>query len=278
MAVSSRSQTDLAHFQVRSGRANLSVSVAGEGRLVLMLHAGVCDRRMWWAQLSAFAKNFQVAAFDRRGFGDTSYVAESHSSVRDLDAVMEALDADSAILVGCSQGGRIAVDYALTHPDRVDGLVLVAPAISGAAPPDEYPDSIQRLMDEIELATKAGDLEWLNRLEAHAWLDGPAQKEGRVGGNARLLFLDMNATILRSADAGRHSGQTDAMRRFRELRQPVEFISGEFDFPHINARSEALAKVHRRAHVSIMKGVAHLPSLEQPALFNTTLKKALKKM
>jgi pimeloyl-ACP methyl ester carboxylesterase len=278
MAVSSRPQSDLAHFQVRSGRANLSVTVAGQGPLMLLLHAGVCDRRMWWSQLSVFAKNFQVAAYDRRGFGDTSYVPEGHSSVRDLDAVMEALEADSAILVGCSQGGRIAVDYALTHPDRVDGLVLVAPAISGAAAPEEYPDGIQRLMDEMELAAKAGDLDWLNRLEARAWLDGPGQKEGRVGGNARLLFLDMNATVLRSADAGRHSGQTDAVRRFRDIRQPVEFISGELDFPHINARSEALAKSNRRAHLSVMKGVAHLPSLEQPVQFNTVLKKALKRM
>jgi pimeloyl-ACP methyl ester carboxylesterase len=278
MAVSSRPSVELEHFQVRSGRANLSVSIAGEGRLVVMLHAGVCDRRMWWSQLSAFSKNFQVAAFDRRGFGDTSYVPESHSSVRDLDAVMEALEADSAILVGCSQGGRVAVDYALTHPDRVDGLVLVSPAISGANKGEEYPEDIQRLMDEIELATKAGDLEWLNRLEAHAWLDGPAQREGRVGGNVRVLFMDMNSTALRSPEPGRQSGHTDAMRRFGDIRQPVEFISGEFDFPHINARSEALARSNKRAHLTVMKGVAHLPSLEQPAQFNTVLKRALKGM
>lgn len=278
MAVSSRPLVEPEHFQVRSGRANLSVSIAGEGKLVVMLHAGVCDRRMWWSQLAAFSKSFQVAAFDRRGFGDTSYVPESHSSVRDLDAVMEALEADSAILVGCSQGGRVAVDYALTHPDRVDGLVLVAPAISGASKGEEYPEDIQRLMDEIELATKAGDLDWLNRLEAHAWLDGPAQKEGRVGGNVRVLFMDMNAIALRNQDPGRQSGHTEAMRRFRDIRQPVEFVSGEFDFPHINARSEALARSNKRAHLTVMKGVAHLPSLEQPAQFNTVLKRALKRM
>lgn len=278
MSVSSRPTAELAHFQVRSGRANLSVSVAGEGRLMIMLHAGVCDRRMWWSQLAAFSKSFQVAAYDRRGFGDTSYAPESHSRVRDLDAVMEALEADSAVLVGCSQGGRVAVDYALTHPDRVEGLVLVAPAISGADGPDEYPEGIQRLMDEIELATRAGDLEWLNRLHAHAWLDGPAQKEGRVGGNARLLFLDMNSIALRSQDPGKLTGHTDAMRRFKDIRQPIEFISGELDFPHINERSEALSKANRRAHHSMMKGVAHLPSLEQPVQFNAVLKRALKRM
>jgi pimeloyl-ACP methyl ester carboxylesterase len=172
----------------------------------------------------------------------------------------------------------VAVDYALTHPDRVEGLILVAPAISGADGPDEYPEGIQRLMDEIELATKAGDLEWLNRLHAHAWLDGPAQKEGRVGGNARLLFLDMNSIALRSQDPGKPTGHTDAMRRFKDIRQPIEFISGEFDFPHINERSEALSKANRRAHHSLMKGVAHLPSLEQPVQFNAVLKRALKRM
>lgn len=264
-------------FVIRSGRAELAVSIAGEGRPLVFLHAGIADRRMWWAQLGAFSETHCAVAYDRRGFGDTRYKAEPYSNVKDLDAVMEALDLERAVLVGSSQGGRIAVEYALTYPDRVDGLVLVATAIGGAPEP-VYPERIARLVDEMELAEKGHDKEWLNRLYAHAWLDGPAQKEGRVGGNLRLLLLDMSAAALRAEPAGRETTKIDTYARFRELKLPIELVSGEFDFPHINERSLKLSGQSRRAHLTVIPGTGHFPNLEQPAKFNAVLKRALKRM
>jgi pimeloyl-ACP methyl ester carboxylesterase len=265
------------HVVIRSGRAELAVSMAGEGRPVVFLHAGIADRRMWWAQLEAFCNDQLVVAYDRRGFGDTRYKAEPFSNVRDLDAVLEALDIEHAVLVGSSQGGRIAMEYALTHPDRVEGLVLAATAIGGAPEP-VYPEKIARLVDEMELAEKGQDKEWLNRLYAHAWLDGPAQQAGRVGGNLRLLLLDMSAIALRADSPGRETTKIDSHARFRDLKMPIELVSGEFDFPHINARSLKLSGQTRRAHLTVVPGTGHFPNLEQPAKFNAILKRALKRM
>lgn len=265
------------HFVVRSGRADLAVTMAGDGRPVIFLHAGIADRRMWWSQLAAFAPIHNVVAFDRRGFGDTRYKPEPYNNVRDLDAVLEALDIERAVLVGSSQGGRIAIDYALTYPDRVDGLVLAATAISGA-PEAVYPGKIARLVDEMELAEKGHDKEWLNRLYARAWLDGPAQPEGRVGGNLRLLLLDMSAISLRAEPPGRETSRVDGYARFRDLKVPIELVTGELDFPHINERSLKLSGQVRRAHLSVVPGTAHFPNLEQPAKFNAILKRALKRM
>lgn len=265
------------HFVVRSGRADLAVTMAGDGRAVVFLHAGIADRRMWWAQLAAFAPTHCVVAYDRRGFGDTRYKAEPYSNVRDLDAVLEALDIERAVLVGSSQGGRVAIEYALTYPDRVDGLVLAATAISGGPDP-AYPEKVARLVDEMELAEKGHDKEWLNRLYAHAWLDGPAQPEGRVGGNLRLLLLDMSANALRADPPGRETTRLDSHARFRELKMPVELVSGEYDFPHINERSMKLSGQTRRSHLTVVPGTGHFPNLEQPAKFNAILKRALKRM
>lgn len=265
------------HVVIRSGRAELAVSMAGEGRAIVFLHAGIADRRMWWAQMAAFAETHLVIAYDRRGFGDTRYKAEPYSNVRDLDAVLEALDIERAVLVGSSQGGRVAMEYALTHPDHVDGLVLAATAVGGAPEP-VYPEKIARLVDEMELAEKGHDREWLNRLYAHAWLDGPAQREGRVGGNLRLLLLDMSAIALRADPPGRETTKLDTYARFRELKMPIELVSGEFDFPHINERSLKLSGQTRRSHLTVVPGTGHFPNLEQPAKFNAILKRALKRM
>ncbi|MGC2776670.1 MAG: alpha/beta fold hydrolase, partial [Bradyrhizobium sp.] len=119
-----------------SGRARLAADVAGRGDPVVFLHAAVFDRTMWRAQMVGVAKTHKVIAYDRRGFGETIADEEGHSPVADLLAIVDAFAGDRpATLVACSQGGRIAFDFALRHPSRVDALVLIAPSVSGAPEP-----------------------------------------------------------------------------------------------------------------------------------------------
>src|SRR5690554_3098938 len=106
---------------------------AGEGIPVVFLHAGVCDSRMWTAQIAAVAEaGFWGVAYDRRGYGETTTVDEGFSHLEDLEAVLEDLGIHAAIFVGASLGGALAIDFALAYPERVAGLVLVATSISGA--------------------------------------------------------------------------------------------------------------------------------------------------
>lgn len=256
----------------------IAASVAGFGRLVVFLHAGMCDRRMWWAQLGGLADRFRLVAYDRRGFGESSPAGEQHTQVRDLDAVLESFDADSAILVASLDGCRIAVEYALAHPDRVDGMVLASPCAAAMPSTSSQPDNVQRLLDELELARRSGDIAWLSRLMAHAWLDGPAAPEGRVAGNTRQLFLDMSDGALRRADGNRDSLTGDPYRRFRDVTQPVALVCGALDFPHVLERGRALAVSGRKAHFHLVKDVAHLQCLEAPGRFNNLLARLIKPM
>lgn len=84
---------------------------------------------------------------DGRGFGEVCTVSSMpHSHVDDPWQVMDSLGYDSAVLVGCSMGGRIAIDAALARPGSVSGWVVVAPGVSGApAPP--HGDPVKALMD-----------------------------------------------------------------------------------------------------------------------------------
>lgn len=130
---------------ISSGRAQLHADSAGSGAPVVLLHAGVADRRMWRDQVDALAAaSFHATAYDRRGFGDSLHAEESYSQVGDLLAVLDHVaPGQAAILVGCSQGGKIAIDFALAHAARVRALVLVAPAISGAPQPAAYAPAIE---------------------------------------------------------------------------------------------------------------------------------------
>src|SRR3546814_16052958 len=116
--------------QIASGRAVLAAEVSGSGAIgsgdpVIFLHANICDRRMWRDQLDAIGAGHQsiacrAIAYDRRGFGETRAEAEEHSAVDDLMAVLDATtEGRPAILVGCSQGGRIAIDATLRYPASV---------------------------------------------------------------------------------------------------------------------------------------------------------------
>jgi len=94
---------------------------------LVFLHAGVCDGRMWDGAMAAAAGQRAALRMDRRGFGQTRISApRPHAWIDDLRAVLDALGLDRVELVGCSQGGRIAIDFALAWPERVAGLTLVA--------------------------------------------------------------------------------------------------------------------------------------------------------
>jgi len=117
----------------RSGRARLAyeeVGVAG-GIDVLLIHAGINDRRSWRYVVRRLSPRHRCVAFDMRGFGETTFEREDGwSPVTDAVAVLDAAGLDRPVVVACSMGGQIALDLVLAHPDRVAGLFSSAPAFA----------------------------------------------------------------------------------------------------------------------------------------------------
>ncbi|WP_370323998.1 alpha/beta fold hydrolase [Euzebya sp.] len=251
--------------------ARLAVTDVGEGLALVALPAGVADRRVWRQAIGAWtADGWRVVAHDRRGFGESTWepapTEQPFSHVDDLVAVMDAVGVDRAVLVGNSQGGRIAVDTALAHPGRVTALVLIAPAVTGMPfdLDDLHPDELA-LEEAIEAAEEAGDLDAVNRLEAHLWLDGPREVEGRVAGAARDLFEDMNGRSLTAPPVGELRWGPSAWDRLDQIAVPTLVVVGELDeWPHVFA---GLAERIPGAQLVTMPGSAHLPMLDDPEAF-----------
>jgi pimeloyl-ACP methyl ester carboxylesterase len=118
------------------------------------------------------------------------------------------------------------------------------------------------LIGRIESAYEAGDLDELGRLEAWMWLDGPASPEGRVGGAARELFLDMNGRALRAEDPGPEAELPDAWPRLAELAVPTLVLVGRLDTEYTVGVAEQLAALVPGARLAHLEGVAHVPHLE----------------
>lgn len=254
-----------ANHQIASGRATLAAEVVGSGNPVVFLHAGVCDSRMRRAQLDGVGADKRVIAYDRRGYGETQAEKEDFSAVVDLMAVIDAMaNGTPAILVGCSEGGRIALDAALRHPSSVRALVLIAPSVTGV-PEATYPPEAKDLMAQLKEAQEAGDLDQVIAIKARLWLDGPLEPENRVMGQARRLFFDMNAIALRSPPVGLNLDVAPAFHRLGEISVPTLVIQGDLDFPHIQKRSHHIATTVLSGFCHELTGAAHLPNLERPA-------------
>jgi pimeloyl-ACP methyl ester carboxylesterase len=164
-------------------------------------------------------------------------------------------------------GGQVALDAALEAPERVAGLVLLAPAVSGDPESDEeaYNAATDGLAGAIDAAWTAGEQEACNRLEIRLWLDGPAEPEGRVSGPPRELALEMNRIVIANgeSEADGASG-IDAAHRTREIATPAIVACGDLDIAIEVRRSAELAEALPNATYRSLPGRAHLPYLEAP--------------
>src|SRR3954470_2779771 len=249
-------------MEVTSGAAHLAADEHGSGEpTVLLIHAGVTDQRSWTQVVDALPGH-RCLTYDARGYGRTTYAPQDEwSAVDDAVAVLDAYGVTSAVVVGSSMGGGTSIDLALTHPDRVQALVLIGPAVSGAPEPTYEPE-VLALDEEWESAEERGDQVAVNRIEARVWLDGPTAREGRVTGEARELFLEMNGRALGAAEPGERREDAAAWERLGEIAVPVLVMVGEHDLQYIKENCAHLVRSVPGARLVELPGVGHVPHLE----------------
>jgi pimeloyl-ACP methyl ester carboxylesterase len=243
---------------------------------VVMLHSGVTDRRSWYGVADALEDVADVIAYDRQGYGGSEVGDADVRHIEDLRVVLNRLTTGPVALVGNSLGGALALDFALSYPDLVTALLLLAPAISGAPEPTGI-DAASLVLDErIDRAITDDDKTEIVRLETWMWLDGPTGAEGRVTGAPRRLAEEMHRLIL-THDADEHANNTglDAWSRLEEIAASTIVGCGELDVPFFIDRSRQIAERLPRGRFELLPGVAHLPGLEQPEMVAALVRELL---
>lgn len=240
---------------------------SGAGFPLVLIHAGIADRRMWDAQMPVFAQTHWMLRYDMRGYGQTPMPPGPFAHRRDLIGLLEALGIKRAVLLGCSMGGTAAIDAALERPDLVAALITVGSTPSGleieVAPPRQW--------DALVAAYKARDLVRTAALEVEIWVDGPQRTPNQVPAAVRDLVREMNLIALTNEAAG--LGQPEPLEppaagRLGAIRVPTLVIHGDLDQPDIPQSSAYLAEQIVGAHRVVMPGTAHLPNMERPEEFN----------
>lgn len=111
------------------GGRRLSYSDTGAGRPLVFVHGVGTSGEIWAEDLAPLAEDCRLIVYDRRGYGASGASPRDWREHRaDAEALIEALDAAPAVLVGYSGGAIVTVPLALERPDLVSSLVLLDPA------------------------------------------------------------------------------------------------------------------------------------------------------
>jgi pimeloyl-ACP methyl ester carboxylesterase len=243
----------------------------GRGPAVVLLHAGVADRRMWSDVLPAVAgAGYRAIAIDLPGFGEAAVAADSapHSSVVET---LDALGVVRSAFIGVSFGGAVALRVAAVAPPRIGRLMLVSTPAPGVEPSAE----LLAVWDAEEAALQRGDIDAAVRAVVDAWtLPGaPVGLRDRVARMQRRAFelqavgdgldavddpLEHNPTVLETLDI------------------PTLVAHGEFDMQDFVLGAQQLSRQLRGGPVVVIPGAGHLAPLERPQAFSDLLLKFLR--
>ena len=240
-------------------------------RTVLLLHAGIADSRMWQPQVEVLeAAGYLVIAPDLRGFGERRLEPAPFSNVRDAEAAIDG----SAVVVGASLGGRVALELAVHRPDLVERLVLIAPGLPGW----EWADDTRAGWAAEEAAYEAGDFETAAEESVRLWVDGPNRSPEEVDVGFRAAVTGM---VLRSYEMQEGAWEAGAREedvldppvsgRLDDIQCPTLVIVGEHDVADMRAIAAHVAESIDDAQLVTVANAAHLPSLERAGEVNSLL-------
>jgi 3-oxoadipate enol-lactonase len=223
--------------------------------VVVLIHGFQMDLREWDDVAPIVAKSRRVVRYDVRGHGRSTVTDPLPSTSVDLLALLDSLGIDRATLVGISMGSTVAIDFALTHPHRVDRLVLLSPGVPGikAAAPLDW-------MQPIIEAVKRGDA----RRAAELWWESPLLAGVRHRGAARFRPVVLDNARVWTLPSRPPPLQPPAGTRLSELKMPLLVVAGEHDRSGSLDVARILAREVEGARLVLLTHAGHMLTLERP--------------
>ena len=240
----------------RVGWMTLAHDVAGEGPALVLLHSGVCDRRMWDAQWPALIEaGYRVVRCDFRGFGGTPAADGPCNDAEDVLDLLDALGMGRAALIASSYGGRVALEIAARWPDRVSAMALLCSALPGHEPTAERHSFNER----EEALLEAGDIAAAVELGVETLL-GPDADDA-----AREAVRQMQRHAFEVQLAAEEFEPVTADFELSAVQAPCLVVSGGHDMADFRQIAALLAGRLTDAQQAELPWAGHLPSMERPS-------------
>lgn len=224
--------------------ASLRYEVSGSGATPLVLiHEMGGSLESWDDVIPALASRCRIVRYDMRGHGLSEKIRGAYliaDAVRDLAALLDSLGiCEPAVVAGCALGGGIALQFAASEPNRVHGVVAMAPAV-GVKPAARRPMLEWAAAIEKEGMRRFVDDEML----PSAWPAALRTDKARFDTfRARQLSNDPSSY----AATQRMLGACDVAADFAKIVSPVLLIAGRHDVARPPAFVDGLAAGLRNA-------------------------------
>jgi pimeloyl-ACP methyl ester carboxylesterase len=241
----------------------------GSGVPVVFLHAATGSSRVWEHQIPAFtARGYRVIAYDRRGFGRSVIDpagSQPGTGADDLQSLMQHLGVDRFHLVGTAAGAFVALDFALSFPQRLRSLV-VANSIGGVQDED-FVATGRRLRPSPQFDALPPEFREL----------GPSYRAGNPGGTERWMELQR----MSRPDGPQPPAQTMRNRitfsALTGITVPTLLLTGDADLYAPPPILRLFADRIRNSQSVVVPEAGHSAYWEQPEIFNRTVLEFIRK-
>ena len=271
---------------VRDGvRISYEVHGSGDRTLLFFPAWSIVHSRMWKAQVPYFARHARVITFDGRGNGksdktpDLDYSDEAYYA--DAVAVMDATGTQRAVIVALSAGARWALMVAARHPERVERLICIAPAVP-LAPANPGRASATKHFDEPRASYEGWE-----KLNRHYWKEHyrdfvefffgecfPERHSTKQLEDGIEWGLDTTPETLAATISATMLTREETLSLIDRVRCPILVMHGDDDRIVSLDRGGALAEA-AQAPLIVLEGSGHLPQSRKPVRVNVVIRDAI---
>lgn len=242
------------------GGSKIYYETRGSGpAAIILLHDGLLSSVIWDEVWRPLAKKYHVIRYDRRGYGRSELPSTSYSSTEDLVKLLAHLKVQHALLVGSSSGGALAIDFAIEHPQMVDGLFLIGPVLHGMRYSKDFVARANRNNEPME----RDDV----RAMARNWSQDRYLIAGANEAARQKIYEQLveNGEKLKKFDSTLEQKLSPpASERLGEIKAPTLIIMGQADIADVRAHCGAINAGIRGSTREFVKDAGHLIQLEKP--------------
>jgi pimeloyl-ACP methyl ester carboxylesterase len=249
--------------EIRVNAVSLYYEEHGAGEPIVCIHGTGSSSALWVDAAAELATRGRTFVYDRRGFSRSErpepLVMDVHRHTDDAAALIDALAAAPAIVIGRSQGGEIAVDLALRYPDRVRALALLE---GGGLALSEALTRWLADLDEQVFAAAASDMSTVGETMLSSVV-GDAGWEG-VPEQVKQVFTANGPAIV----AEHRGGLLDvSAEQLGTIVHPTLLVSGKDSPPAFAEVTNLMAEAMPEARVVWVEG-GHLINPAHPAVLS----------